>query len=303
MTNLIPKPVLIKPAVGVFTLNADTRIYVDPPTPEVIAIGEYLAEKLRPATGYALPVLPKPDRLERGHIVLAVTDGDLALGEERYELAITPDQITLTAVRPVGLFRGVQTIRQLLPPDIERASIQAGPWTLPAGTITDRPRFAWRGAMLDVARHFFSVEDVKRYIDLLAYYKMNRFHLHLTDDQGWRIEIKSWPKLATYGGSTAVDGAPGGYYTQADYADLVAYAQARYITIVPEIDLPGHTNAALASYPELNCDGKAPDLVHRHRSRFQFVVHRQRDHVSISGRRDRRTGGDHAGGVYSHRRR
>ena len=260
MNDLIPQPVLIEPAAGAFTLNADTRLYVDPPTPEVIASGKYLAEKLRPSTGYALPVLPKPDRLERGQIVLTVAQGDLASGEERYELAITPDQVTLTAVQPVGLFRGLQTIRQLLPPDIEHAAMQAGPWTLPAGTITDRPRFVWRGAMLDVARHFFSVEDVKRYIDLLAYYKLNRFHLHLTDDQGWRIEIKSWPKLATYGGSTAVDGAPGGYYTQAEYADLVAYAQARYITLVPEIDLPGHTHAALAAYPELNCDDVAPEL-------------------------------------------
>jgi hexosaminidase len=260
MNNLIPKPVLIQPAAGAFTLNADTHIYVDPYTPELIAIGDYLAEKLRPATGYALPVLPGSDRSVRGHIVLAVVDGDLVQGEERYALTIAPDQLTLNAVRPVGLFRGVQTIRQLLPPDIERASVQAGPWQIPAGTITDQPRFAWRGAMLDVARHFFSVADVKRYIDLLAYYKLNRFHLHLTDDQGWRIEIKSWPKLATYGGSTAVGRAPGGYYTQADYADIVAYAQARYITLVPEIDLPGHTNAALASYPELNCDGEPPEL-------------------------------------------
>ncbi|MBP7689932.1 MAG: beta-N-acetylhexosaminidase, partial [Thermoflexales bacterium] len=260
MNMPIPQPVLIQPATGAFTLNADTRLYVDPPSAEMLAIGEYRATKLRASTGYALAVLPKPDRMGGNHIVLSVTDGDLALGAERYELTITPDQVTLNAVQPVGLFRGVQTIRQLLPPDIERASVQDGPWQIPAGMIKDRPRFAWRGAMLDVARHFFSVDDVKRYIDLLAYYKLNRFHLHLTDDQGWRIEIKSWPKLATYGGTTAVDGAPGGYYTQAEYADLVAYAQARYITLVPEIDLPGHTNAALASYPELNCDGKAPVL-------------------------------------------
>ncbi|HZY42161.1 MAG TPA: beta-N-acetylhexosaminidase, partial [Anaerolineae bacterium] len=260
MNNLIPKPVLIQPSSGAFAVTADTRIYVDPPTPEVIAIGEYLAEKLRPATGYALPVMAATDTPTTGNIYLSVIEGDLASGEERYDLTITPDRLTLSAVRPEGLFRGVQTIRQLLPPDIERASLQAGPWKIPAGTIKDRPRFAWRGAMLDVARHFFSVADVKRYIDLLAYYKLNRFHLHLTDDQGWRIEIKSWPKLATYGGSTAVDGAPGGYYTQAEYADIVAYAQARYITLVPEIDLPGHTDAALASYPELNCDGEPPEL-------------------------------------------
>jgi hexosaminidase len=114
--------------------------------------------------------------------------------------------------------------------------------------------------MLDVSRHFFGVEDVKSYIDLLAYYKLNVLHLHLTDDQGWRLMIQSWPNLAQHGGSTQVGGGPGGYYTQDEYAEIVAYAQDRYITIVPEIDLPGHTSAALASYPELNCDDIAPDL-------------------------------------------
>lgn len=114
--------------------------------------------------------------------------------------------------------------------------------------------------MLDVARHFFGVDDVKRYIDLMAYYKLNRFHMHLSDDQGWRLMIDSWPDLATYGGSTAVGDGPGGYYTQAEYADIVAYAQSRYIVVVPEIDMPGHTNAALTSYAELNCDGQAPPL-------------------------------------------
>jgi hexosaminidase len=131
---------------------------------------------------------------------------------------------------------------------------------MPTGVIRDYPRFAWRGAMLDVARHFFSVADVERYLDLMAYYKLNRLHLHLADDQGWRLEIASWPNLTTIGGSTEVGGGPGGYYTQADYAEIVAYAQARYIVIVPEIDMPGHTNAALASYPELNCDGQAREL-------------------------------------------
>jgi hexosaminidase len=131
---------------------------------------------------------------------------------------------------------------------------------VPGGHIVDHPRFAYRGAMLDVARHFFSVAQVERYIDELALYKINRFHLHLADDQGWRIMIKSWPRLATYGGSTSVGGDPGGYYTQAQFSEIVAYARQRYITVVPEIDLPGHVNAALASYAELNCNGVAPPL-------------------------------------------
>lgn len=122
------------------------------------------------------------------------------------------------------------------------------------------PKYGYRGAMLDVARHFFTLEEVKKYIDLLALYKINKLHLHLSDDQGWRIEIKSWPNLTNYGGSTEVGGGPGGFYSQEEYMELVSYAQERFITIIPEIDLPGHTNAALASYPELNCNGKSPDL-------------------------------------------
>jgi hexosaminidase len=129
-------------------------------------------------------------------------------------------------------------------------------WTIPAVTIADQPRFAWRGAMLDVARHFFTVREVKQYIDLLALYKMNVLHLHLADDQGWRIAINSRPKLTEVGSVSQVGGGPGGFYTQQDYTDIVRYAQERYITIVPEIDMPGHTNAALAAYPELSCSSR-----------------------------------------------
>ncbi len=131
---------------------------------------------------------------------------------------------------------------------------------VPGVTIQDAPQYAYRGAMLDVARHFFSVQDVKRYIDLITSYKVNKLHLHLTDDQGWRIEIKSWPKLTEIGGTSAVGGDQGGFYTQAQFRDIVAYAKVHHITVIPEIDMPGHTNAALASYPELNCDGEARSL-------------------------------------------
>jgi len=130
---------------------------------------------------------------------------------------------------------------------------------LPALSITDSPRFTWRGAMLDVVRHFFSVDDVKRYIDLISHYKMNRLHLHLTDDQGWRIEIKSWPKLTEIGAQTQVNGGGGGFYTQEQYKEIVDYARSRYVMIIPEIDTPGHTNAALASYAELNVSEETPD--------------------------------------------
>ena len=133
-------------------------------------------------------------------------------------------------------------------------------WTIPVLTIADHPRFAWRGAMLDVARHFFTVDEVEQYIDLLALYKLNVLHLHLSDDQGWRIEIKSRPNLAVMGGRTQVGGGTGGFYTQDEYAGIVRYAQERYITIVPEIDMPGHINAALIGYPEVACSQRPPAL-------------------------------------------
>jgi hexosaminidase len=259
IANVIPKPQSAVPADGMFRLVAGAGIYVDPESAELTAIGQYLADRLNGATGYGVQVSAATGRLANGNIHLTTVGGDASLGEEGYVLTITPDLVSLQAARPAGLFRGVQTIRQLLPPAIEAAS-QPGPWTMPAGTIRDTPRFSWRGAMLDVARHFFSVADVRRYIDLLAYYKIDRLHLHLTDDQGWRIAIDSRPRLAAYGGSTEVGGGPGGYYTRADYAQIVTYAQSRYMTVVPEIDMPGHTNAALASYPALNCSGVAPGL-------------------------------------------
>jgi len=143
---------------------------------------------------------------------------------------------------------------------VQYLSEQPDPWDIPSGTITDYPVYSYRGAMLDVSRHFFGVSDVERVIEYLAYYKMNTLQLHLSDDQGWRIEIKSWPELAKHGGSTQVGGGNGGYYTQEQYSAIVQFAKDRYITIVPEIDMPGHTNAALSSYAELNCSGKATDL-------------------------------------------
>jgi hexosaminidase len=260
METLIPKPASITPANGSFTIANTTQIYVPEDEPEVQAVGEYLAEILRPATGYDLPVVASGDPTPPGNLSLSLGAFDQELGAEEYLLTIEEQGASLQANQPAGLFYGVQTLRQLLPAVIESSTLQPGPWRLPAGQIRDWPRFTWRGAMLDVARHFFSVQDVESYLDLLSQYKINRLHLHLSDDQGWRIEIRSWPRLAEIGGSTQVGGGPGGYYTQAQYAELVEYARQRYITIVPEIDLPGHTNAALASYAELNCDGSAPPL-------------------------------------------
>jgi len=264
MGNLVPLPSTVTPAAGTFKLTAAASIYVEPASAEMMAVGQYLAGKLRTATGYPIPVAatsgPPPFPSCNGSLYLTTAGGDPSLGAEGYTLGVSPEQVRLSAYQAAGIFHGVQTIRQLLPPGIESATAQAGPWSIQAGAIRDVPRFAWRGTMLDVARHFFSVPDVETYIDILPYYKINTLHLHLTDDQGWRIAIDSWPNLATYGGSTEVGGGAGGYYTHSDYSAIVAYAAARYITIVPEIDMPGHTNAALASYADLDCNGVAPPL-------------------------------------------
>ncbi len=270
MNPIIPLPVSIAETGVTFTLAGDAAIYVDPGDDELAAVGRYLADWLSTVSGRAAPVIAAA-AAPAGSILLTLASGDPALGDEGYELAVTPGGVTITANRPAGVFYGVQTLRQLLPTELESDAGKVGNFrkvanlaevTIPTVVIRDAPRFAWRGMMLDVARHFppGGAEDVKRVVDLMALYKLNRLHLHLTDDQGWRLMIESWPRLAEVGGSTAVDGDPGGYFTQAEYAELVAYAASRYIDIVPEIDLPGHTNAALASYPELNCDGVAPDL-------------------------------------------
>jgi hexosaminidase len=258
--NLIPVPVSAAFSEGTFSINSATLIYVQPGNAEILSIGRFLAAVLAPATGFNLRILEMPESPQKSHILLTTLDGDPALGDEGYRLTISPEAVILSAHHPAGLFWGVQTIRQLLPASIEENTVQPRPWQLPAGVIRDYPRYPYRGTMLDVSRHFFDAGALKGYIDLLAYYKLNVFHLHLSDDQGWRLEINSWPNLATYGGTTQVGGGPGGYYTQETYAEIVAYARSRYITIVPEFDFPGHTNAALASYPELNCDGEAPPL-------------------------------------------
>jgi hexosaminidase len=258
--NIIPLPVSVVKASGTFKLTEKSAIYISGASAEIQQIGIYLAGKLNPATGFEMAVKSSEGKETAGNIYLSLSPDDAQLGDEGYQLIVNQKVVKLNAKKPAGLFNGIQTIRQLFPAKIEMSSTQAGPWVIPAVTIRDYPEYPFRGVMLDVARHFFQVDDVKRYIDLMAGYKMNVMHLHLSDDQGWRIEIKKWPKLTSIGGSTQVDGGNGGFYTQEQYADIVKYAAERYIMIIPEIDMPGHTNAALASYPELNCNDKAPEL-------------------------------------------
>nr|WP_281245011.1 family 20 glycosylhydrolase [Lentzea albida] len=257
LQSLVPVPVSVQAKSGVtHTLTAATKIYTAPAARDV---GTFLAGVLRPSTGYAFPVSDTSGTPSDG-ISLLLSGAPAAVGQQGYQLDVSAGSVVLRANTAEGLFAGVQTLRQLLPAKVESTTAQAGPWTVPGALIVDHPRFSYRGAMLDVARHFHPVQTVKRYIDQLALYKINYFHLHLSDDQGWRIVIDSWPRLATYGGSTQVGGGPGGYYTKAQYSEIVQYAASRKITVIPEIDLPGHTNAALASYAELNCNGQAPPL-------------------------------------------
>ncbi len=256
--SVIPRPMEMKLADGCFTLKPTTAIYTDGDSDEICDIADYLADHLRPATGLSLVVLENSRAKSLTDSILLTTKGaDNSLGEEGYELVVEKNNIILRAPQPAGLFRGVQTIRQLLPPQIESTKKITGIcWNIPCLHIKDKPRFQWRGFLLDCCRHFMSKDFVKRYIDLLAYHKMNRFHWHLTEDQGWRIEIKKYPEL-TQISAWRGEGKNryGGYYTQKDIKDIVEYAKSRYIMVIPEIELPGHSVGILAAYPHLSCTG------------------------------------------------
>lgn len=253
---LVPRPRRIEPAGRTLSLTIDgasrpISVVTDPELPNA----EWLTEYLSQFPGVDLPAATAdPHGVDLTIRLSTAGHFEGVDGPEAYRLAITTDGIKVTGADAAGLFWGLQTLRQLLPPSNETNS---GDITLPTGTITDAPRFAWRGLMLDVARHFFGADDVIRVLDAMALYKMNRLHLHLSDDQGWRLAIDGYPELTEIGGATQVGDGPGGYYSQDDYRRIVAHAEARHVMVVPEIDLPGHTNAALSSVPELNCDGTA----------------------------------------------
>ena len=258
--HVVPAPVSVTQGSGApFAFSATTTIVGA--NADAARVGEMFAATVRAALGFPLVVSTNTAAAPNGAIVLRL-GGPSELGSEGYDLTISADSIRILAAAPAGLFYGAQTVRQLLPASAEAQQgerMDKG-WTIPPGHIVDHPRFAWRGAMLDVARHFFTVDEVEQLIDALALYKVNTLHLHLSDDQGWRIQIDSWPKLTALGGSSEVGGGPGGFYTKQDYAALVKYAQDRFITIVPEIDMPAHTNAAIASYPELGCSKPTPGV-------------------------------------------
>ena len=259
---LFPQPRAIERKDGHFTLDGATRIIAHDQ-----ALGEMLAAYLRPATGFTLPVSSNDGATSDKAIVLEpASTGDESA--EVYRLDVSPERILLSAGALPGFLHGMQTLRQLLPPQILAGERVDGiDWTIPCVAISDAPTFGWRGLHLDVGRHMFPVAFIKKFIDLLAFYKFNTFHWHLTEDQGWRIEIKKYPRLTEVGGfrtETVVprtwdqyDGVPyGGFYTQDEVRDVVAYATERGITVMPEIELPGHALAALTAHPELGCVGE-----------------------------------------------
>ncbi len=274
---IIPQPQTLELRAGVFKLAPDTKIVASPGSLET---ANQLAATLRRSTGYPLKVSTSffSGTAVLDGILLTTRSAGTNLGAEGYELTVASNAVVIRAPAPAGLFYGVQTLLQLLPPEVFSTQLAAHPsWQMPCVQIEDRPRFPWRGLMLDVSRHFYNKSEVEKILDAMALLKMNTFHWHLTDDQGWRIEIKKYPRLTQIGAwrpgvgfdldpksTTAYgpDGRYGGFYTQDDIREVVAYAAARHITIVPEIEMPGHSSAALAAYPQFSCTGEpfTPEL-------------------------------------------
>lgn len=262
--TIIPKPLKYEENKGKFLINNNTKIYVkgnnEEETVEINKIAEYLNKKIETPTGYKLNIIKSENEIKNS-IYLTTLEGKEELGNEGYEIIIMEEGVKITAYKPEGLFRGIQTIIQLLPQEIAKSTLVNDiEWSIQASYIYDKPEYSYRGLMVDVARHFFTEEEIKKQIDYASQYKINRIHLHLTDDQGWRIEIKKYPDLTLIGGSTEVGGGKGGYYTQEQFKSIVKYANDRYIEVIPEVDMPGHINAALASYGFLNPDGEKKSL-------------------------------------------
>lgn len=269
---IIPQPVQLEKKGGSFEFNNYSVIEIPEKNPELQMVARYLAQQLLKSTGYPIRVLLAGEAKDNRGTTIAMSlnrKEDPVIGNEGYTLEVGSSLVVMRANKAAGLFYGVQTLLQLFPKEVEGQEIfKKNYWEVPSCKIVDYPRFGWRGLMFDVSRHFFSKDEVKRYIDDMVKYKYNLLHLHLTDDQGWRIEIKSLPKLTEVGawnvqktGTFGRFSKPepdeprtfGGFFTQEDIKDLVQYARDRFVNILPEIDVPGHSLAALAAYPELSC--------------------------------------------------
>jgi len=311
MLPLIPLPAEISLGVGTFTLTPETKIILRTNSTEVRRACDFFLDIVNTSTGFNIGYAESSTSS-----IFVEIDPQIA-HSEGYRLKVTSNDITIQAQTPAGIFYAFQTLRQLLPPMIEsRVVVTNQLWTIPAVEINDEPRFPYRGLMLDVARHFFPVSDIKRFIDLMALHKFNHLHLHLTDDQGWRVEILAYPRLQTISAwrrETLVghlndvprryDGIPhGGFYTQAELRELVRYAADRHITIVPEINFPGHVTALLAAYPELACfDGAfevarewgiLPNVLCPREDTFTFIENVLREVMNIFPSKYIHIGGD-----------
>lgn len=252
--NIVPKPLELKKKNGHFVLDKNTTVWSSDETIQN-KIADYFIDKIKMSTGYSLP--QTTDEPSSNYIQLLVNPNS-DIGEEGYKLNVEAKTIQIEAKSHKGLFYGIQTLTQLLPAEIEsKEQVKNIAWKIPVLTIADEPRFPYRGMHLDVCRHFFPVEFIKKQLDLMALFKLNYFHWHLTEDQGWRIEIKKYPKLTEIG-SKRIEGEGneyGGFYTQEEIKEVVQYAKERFITVIPEIELPGHALAALSAYPEYSCTG------------------------------------------------
>ena len=265
--NVVPLPKSVVMVKGQpFNLTSATTIVYEGTNPEMKRNARFLSEYIQQSTGIKTTLLDKRDK-KAAAIVLVINPK--VQGDEAYRLTVNNKQVTIAASTPAGVFYGIQTLRKSLPVQTNGADI-----TLPAVDVADAPRLGYRGMMLDCGRHFFPVSFVKKFIDILAMHNMNVFHWHLTEDQGWRLEIKSHPELTAKSSmrsgtvighnATVDDSIPhGGFYTQQEARDIVEYARQRHITVIPEIDMPGHTLAALAAYPELGCTGGPYEVGHR----------------------------------------
>ena len=267
--SVIPQPVSIEKGAGDFIVTNATAIEISSANTDVKRIAASLSKKIMLAAGLGIMVNFTNKASAASGIIRLSLISDPALGKEGYKLNVTPKTIVISANEPAGLFYAVQSLYQLLPKEIEGKNIAKNiKWTVPACSITDYPRFGWRGLMFDVSRHFFTKAEVEQYIDAMVKYKFNLLHLHLTDDEGWRIEIKGLPRLTEVGawnakrvgyfGTFATPPADeprtfGGFFTQDDIKELVQYAKERFVNILPEVDVPGHSLAAIVSYPELSC--------------------------------------------------
>jgi hexosaminidase len=252
--NIIPRPLNLEQSTGYFSMERST-VFVTPVNNDLEKIALLFSDKIKSSSGISIKtVREKPSS---GYILLE-SDPSLSLNEEGYLLDVTKEGVTIRAKTAKGIFYGMQTLMQLLPPEIESSeNIDNIEWTIPCVHIKDAPRFSWRGMLLDVGRHFISIDFIKKQLDVMAMLKINKFHWHLTEDQGWRIEIKKYPELTGIGAKRIEeDGSTyEGFYTQEQIKEVVAYAKQRYIDVIPEIEMPGHALAALAAYPGLSCTG------------------------------------------------